>query len=131
VLLDTSGRDDPAVAGDANRYEADVFLALRAGDRPRCRCSYFATRTFRSEAGYWLALRLDEELAHHLGPSDGPGAKTYTLLRETRMAAVVCEPVLRGDVDGMRRVVARTVPLADAIVAGLRRGVEEPIDATA
>ncbi len=47
------GRPIPASPpAQANRYDADLFLGLRAGDGPGCHCCYFATSSFRSEAGY-------------------------------------------------------------------------------
>ena len=42
------------------------------------------------------------------------------------MAAVVCELAERGDVEAMRRLVARAGDVGRAIVTGVRRGIEEP-----
>ena len=53
--------------------------------------------------------------------------RTYAVLRETRMPAVVCELVPDGDVDAMRSLVARAADVARAIVHGVRRAVEEPV----
>ena len=58
-------------------------------------------------------------------PVDVSG-KAYAVLRETRMAAVVCEVVPDGDVEAMRAVVARAGDVARAIVRGVRRAVESP-----
>ena len=128
ALLDSSGGDDSTVAASANQFGAALFVALRAGAGADCVCSYFSTGTFRSEAGYRVAAAVQEELAGLL-PSDAAACgKAYSILRETRMAAVVCELVERGDVDGMRNVVARTGDISRAIVRGVRRGVEEPAD---
>jgi N-acetylmuramoyl-L-alanine amidase len=127
VLLETLTDDDSAVAANANRFDAHLFLAVRPGDADRCRCTYFATPTFRSEGGYQVASAMQQELAGVLDAcGDTPCAKTYALLRETRMAAVVCEPVARDDVDAMRRLVRNVTPVGDAIVRGVRRGLEEP-----
>jgi len=52
----------------------------------------------------------------------------YGSLRETRMAAVVCELVDQGDVTAMRNVVARAGDVSRAIVRGVGRGVEERPD---
>jgi hypothetical protein len=41
----------------------------------------------------------------------------------------VCDLVARGDLEGMQVVVTRTAEVARAIARGVRRGVEEPIDA--
>jgi len=42
------------------------------------------------------------------------------------MAAVICEPITAGDVEGMRSVVRRGPAVAVAVVEGVRRGVEQP-----
>jgi N-acetylmuramoyl-L-alanine amidase len=130
ALLDTSGADDSVIAASANQFGAALFLALRAGADGDCLCSYFATRTFRSEAGYRVAGAVHAELAGVLPSAPGPSGKAYPILRETRMAAVVCELSARGDVAGMRNVVARTGDISRAIVRGVRRGVEDPESAS-
>ena len=129
VVLDASGTADSVLAAEANRFGADLVLALRTGDDAAHRCAYFENQRFRSEGGYCVARRIDEELTGPLGAAQGPVGRTYPILRETAMAAVVCEPATRGDLVAMRRVVERTADLARAIVRGVRRGVEEPIDA--
>lgn len=129
LVVDLSGRDDSELAAEANRFDADLFLGLRAGDQPGQRACYFATRTFRSEGGFLLAERIDEELAAVLGPSGGPAGKAYRILRETRMPAVVCTPTVAGDTTATHLAVSRAPELATAITRGVRRGVEEPLDA--
>ncbi len=127
VVLDPAALDDSEVAQRANRFEADVFLAVRPGESESCRCTFFATPTFRSEAGYELARAIQDELAGVMSPASAePCAKTYPLLRETRMAAVVCEPVQHDDVEGMRELVRNITAIGHAVVRGVRRGVEEP-----
>lgn len=129
LVVDLSGRDDSELAAEGNRFDADLFLSLRAGDHSSQRAAYFATRTFRSEAGFLLAERIDEELATILGPSDGPAGRAYRILRETRMPAVVCTPTVAGDAETTRLAVSRAPELGAAIARGVRRGVEEPLDA--
>lgn len=127
VVLDPAAVDDSEVAQHANRFDADVFLAIRPGENAACRCTFFATPTFRSEAGYQLALAIHEELASVISPAAAePCAKTYPLLRETRMAAVVCEPVQHDDVEAMRALVRDVTAIGHAVVRGVRRGLEEP-----
>ncbi len=129
ALLDSSGADPSITAAQANRYEAELFLGLRAGDDPGCHCYYFATASFRSEAGYRVATTVQESLATLMpGEVGDVRGRTFSVLRETRMAAVVCEPA--GDPAGMRRLVSRSPEIGDAIVAGVRRGFEEPVDAS-
>jgi N-acetylmuramoyl-L-alanine amidase len=129
TLLDSSGPDDSTTAVAANEFGAALFLALRTRAGSDCLCSYFSTGTFRSEAGYRVAAAVQNELAGLVTNATGPCGKAYAILRETRMAAVVCELVERGDVEGMRNVVARAGDISRAIVRGVRRGVGEPAEA--
>ncbi|HEV7863283.1 MAG TPA: peptidoglycan-binding protein [Acidimicrobiia bacterium] len=129
VLVDGSGEDDTMVAAEANRYAADLFLGLRFGDIPgHCSCDYFASHASRSEGGCHVARCIVEELSAALGyPVAEPAGRAYAVLRETRMPAVVCQPVQADDVDGVRRLVTRAGPAGRAIVHGVQRGVEEPL----
>jgi hypothetical protein len=126
VLLG-SGRPDSVLAEEANRYGAHVVIALRAGDEPGSRVTYFATPTFRSERGYSLAVRIAEELDRGYGPVAACG-RAYGILRETRMAAVECQPAARNDRAALEGAAAAPAPLVDAIIRGVRRGVEEPLE---
>ena len=128
VLVDASGEDDSTVAAEANRYEADLFLGLRFGDMPGLSCDYFASHASRSEGGCHVAHCISEELAKALDyPPGEPTGRAYAVLRETRMPAVVCQPVQADDVEGVRRLVVRAGPAGRAIVHGVQRGVEEPL----
>ena len=131
ALLDTSGADDSLLASGANRFDADLFLGLRLGGAVGCHCAYFASGRFRSEAGYTIARAIHDELAAWLSQDVTVSGKAYAALRETRMAAVVCEVVPDGDVEAMRRLVANAHVIALAIVRGIRRAIEErpPVDA--
>jgi N-acetylmuramoyl-L-alanine amidase len=126
VLLG-SGRADSSLADEANRYEAHVVIALRAGDEPGSRVTYFATPTFRSERGYSLALRIAEALDGGFGPVTACG-RAYGILRETRMAAVEYQPAGSDDRVALEAAAAAPLKLVDAIICGVRRGVEEPVD---
>jgi N-acetylmuramoyl-L-alanine amidase len=128
VVLDATGDDHSLLAAEANRFEADAFLALVIGSEPGCRCAYFSNQTFRSEGGFALAARLTEELRVVLDDIEEPIGRTYRLLRETRMAAVVCELAAADDSDGTASLVVRLPALSRALVDGLRRGIEEPLD---
>jgi N-acetylmuramoyl-L-alanine amidase len=128
AVLDTSGDDDSALAAAANRYEADLFIGLRPGQEPGCNCSYYASGRFRSEAGYRVAVALAAELGGVLGVEPRVCGRTHTALRETRMAAVLCEPAAHDDVEATRLLVTSGAQVARAIVLGVRRGVEEPPD---
>jgi N-acetylmuramoyl-L-alanine amidase len=129
VLVDGSGEDDSMVAAEANRYAADLFLGLRFCDiASACSCDYFASPRSCSEAGRHVARCITEELSAVLGcPPAEPAGRAYAVLRETRMPAVVCQPVQADDVEGVRRLVSRAGDAGRAIVHGVRRGVEEPL----
>jgi N-acetylmuramoyl-L-alanine amidase len=126
AVLDTSGGDDSFVAGEANRFGADLFLALRTGDAPACRCSYFASARFQSDVGRAVATSVHAALASVLPTEPQVCGKAYAVLRETRMPAVVCELVADGDVDEMRVLVAHSGAAARAVVSGVRRAIEQP-----
>ncbi len=129
VLVDGGGQDDSVVAAEANAYKAELLFGLRFGDMPGCTCDYFATRDFRSEAGYRVACCVLAELASALGcPCEEPRGRTYAVLRETRMPAVVCQPAHADDVDAVRHLVSRAGAAGRAIVRGVRRGIEEPYE---
>lgn len=129
TITDLSGEDDSTIAARANQYRADLFVGVRAGDRTGCRCHYFASGQFRSEAGFRVAAAIQAELESVLGPTegDGPCGRTFTILRETRMAAVVCEPVGELDVDAMGALVAAVADVGAAIARGIQRGIEEQL----
>jgi len=129
ALLDSAGSDDSTTAAAANQFGAALFLGLRAGTGDEgCLCTYFSSGTFRSEAGFRVATAVQDELRGVLPTAPDPCGKAYGILRETRMAAVVCELVDQGDVTAMRNIVARAGDVSRAIVRGVRRGVEEPPD---
>ncbi|HEY8217766.1 MAG TPA: peptidoglycan-binding protein [Acidimicrobiia bacterium] len=128
ALLDATGDDDSFVAAEANRFEADLLLALRAGDAGR-RCAYFAAPRFTSEVGHEVANGIAAELAHVLAGEPEVTGRAYPVLRETRMPAVVCELVSEDDVDAMRELVRRAADAARAIVRGVARAVEVAVDA--
>ncbi len=128
TITDLSGEDDSTIAARANQYGADLFIGVRGGDRSGCRCHYFASGEFRSEAGYRVAHAIQGELESVLGHGDGPCGRTFAILRETRMAAVVCEPVGEHDVDAMGALVAAVADVGAAITRGIQRGIEEQPD---
>lgn len=124
AVHDASGGDDSAIAAEANQFGADLFLALRAGTAAGHRCAYFASARFRSEVGAAVATEIDASLRTVLPARSGVEGKAYAVLRETRMPAVVCEPVNGDDVEEMRTLVARAGDVGQAVVVGVRRGIE-------
>jgi len=127
LVLEATGDDESEAALAANRFAADLCLVVRPGSASKPRSFYFASGRFRSEAGYRTADRVLEELTSILGQGEVCG-RSYALLRETRMPAVICEPAAAHDVRTMAVLVSRSADVARAIVRGVRRGVEEPLD---
>src|SRR5439155_688601 len=121
TIVERSGDDDSSLAETANRYQAALFVALRPGDSHGCHCSYFESGRFRSETGYRVARSLYEELSRALGCGGGVCGRAYAVLRETRMAAVICEPVQLDDVVGMRRLVVSAGAIGRAVPVRLGR----------
>jgi N-acetylmuramoyl-L-alanine amidase len=126
VVLDASGDDPGVLTAQANHFKAGAFVALTSSGEPGIRCAYFSSRTFRSEGGLCLARRLTESLSAVLDDVDEPVGRTYRFLRETRMTAVVCELVGRDDDARRAMLTARLPEMTQALVEGVRRGVEEP-----
>jgi N-acetylmuramoyl-L-alanine amidase len=124
VIADTSGQEDSRLAARANRWGADLFLALRAGHPDACRCLYFESGDFRSEAGFRIARALRAELEPAADPDTQVCGKAQAALRETRMAAVICALVEQDDAAAMAGAIARSAELGAAVVAGIRRGIE-------
>ena len=128
AILDASGDDDSFVAQSANRFDADLLLALRSGDVRGYRCAFFASPRFSSDVGQGVAQAIGDELASVLPHRAEVCGRAYALLRETRMPAVVCELVSEDDIDGMRDLVGHAGDAGRAIVRGVRRAVEVPAE---
>jgi N-acetylmuramoyl-L-alanine amidase len=126
VAPDASGDDPGVLTAHANRFDAGAFVALTNSGEPGVRCAYFASGRFRSEGGHCLALRLTESLRTVLDDVEEPIGRTYRFLRETRMTAVVCELVGRDDTAARALLTTRLPDITQALVEGVRRGVEEP-----
>jgi N-acetylmuramoyl-L-alanine amidase len=123
VELDGTGADDSALADAANRFGADLYLGIRPGAEPGGRCSYYSSGSFRSEVGFRVATAVGSELGAMLQTDVSVCGFAHAVLRETRMAAVVCEPLAAADCEA-GRVAASTDELAAAIERGVRRGLE-------
>jgi len=128
VALDSSGDDHAVLAGQANTFGADVCIAFVTGAAPGARCTYFANQTFRSVAGHGLAHGITHHLRSVLPVVDEPAGRTYRLLRETRMAAVVCELFSPDEPGGAAMLASRGPEVAQALALGIRQGIEQPLD---
>jgi N-acetylmuramoyl-L-alanine amidase len=129
VAIDTSGDDHSVLAAQANSFGADACIAFVSGTDLGARCAYFGNQTFRSEAGFCLAHGITVKLRTVLPAVDEPVARTFRLLRETRMAAVVCDLFSRDEPGGAAPLASRRPELARALALGIRQGIEQPIDA--
>jgi N-acetylmuramoyl-L-alanine amidase len=118
----------------ANALAADLYVAIHAGgstDRGArgAAAYYFGHERFRSESGFALAEQIQESVVA-TGMTDARAhAKTWAVLRETRMPAVQVEPChitnpdderLLGDPGFQHRV-------AEAITAGMRAFLRQPV----
>ena len=116
---DASGR-----ARLANEVGADVFLSLHLNEHEEPTAEGASTYYFHtSGAGRALAESIQEELAG-LGVRDCRShARSYTVLRETRMPAVLVEPVFITNPDEAKRLEDADfrAALAEAIASGVAR----------
>jgi N-acetylmuramoyl-L-alanine amidase len=124
AVLDTSGDDDSVLARAANAFGADLYLGLGLGTGSGPRCVFFETAGFRSEMGMAVASALAPELGRELAVTPETAGAAYPALRETRMAAVVCELATVGHAGGLATVVGRSGAVARAVVRGLRQAWE-------
>lgn len=127
VMPDVSGADDHELAARANRWDADLFLAVRHGDAPEWECRYFASGTFRSERGHHAAVLMGQELDRELSPAseDSVTGCAYSVLRETRMAAVMCA-LGADDAASVATIMGRSAEISSALAGAIRRAFEEP-----
>ncbi len=127
VMLDVSGADDHQLATRANRWQADLFVAARSGDAPGWHCFYYERDAFRSERGWHAAHRIADELTACGSPheADGVTGMAFAVLRETRMAAVVCA-LGDGSAERLGKLLTRSPAFGAAIGTGIRRAFEEP-----
>jgi N-acetylmuramoyl-L-alanine amidase len=129
AVLDSSGDDESLLARAANAFSADLCVCVRnTVDAPHC--LYFETPGFRSEAGLVAATAICDAIGPVLGLDLVVAGRAYPVLRETTMAAVVCELVPDGDATAFASVVRRSGDLGRAVVEGVRRAFE-PTEAPA
>jgi N-acetylmuramoyl-L-alanine amidase len=110
-------------AVEANDFEADLYLGLALVDQAPCEAAFYATTGFESAGGRQFATLLVDHLREvdALEVADAVG-RWLPILRETRMAAVVC------NLYPTERVVEQTAALATAVHGALHAWVTAPID---
>ncbi len=114
---------DPSVqAAAANRYAATVYVGFEARPDDHAAFAYYATAGFESAGGHALATYLVKHFGEVSGfPAARMAGMRLAVLRETRMAAVVCS------IGPVQRVVDATPRLSDAVVEALTAWAESPI----
>lgn len=117
---------DPSLqAAAANRHAAHVYVGFEAEVEPRASVAFYRTEGFESAGGRSLAECLARGLEHALKGADIIPAPTargmrLTVLRETRMTAVLCSfgPV--------QPVTDAATVISDTIMAALTAWVASP-----
>lgn len=112
--------DESRQAAEANAADAEVYLCLRLDPAAqRCTSSYYAGFRYTSAGGRKLAELIQATVPTALALADG-GARgmSLTVLRETRMPAVICEIGPSAVVVEHASLLAQAI--ADALVAWVR-----------
>ncbi len=116
--------DRPAAANAAG---ADVFLSIHHSSDPAGRAQgaagyYFSRQGYFSEAGSLLAQHIIDRLADELRVCSLPAmGRNFAVLRETRMTAVMVEPLfISGSAVGSEGLDGLARRESEAILAGLR-----------
>jgi N-acetylmuramoyl-L-alanine amidase len=115
--------DESVQASEANSFQAEAFLSLALRSDPGCSAAYYAARAFASIGGRRLAELVLEEVDAAVFPA--PPTTTgmqLPILRETRMAAVVCElgpPAV---------VVEHSAELARSMARAFTRWAQAPVN---
>lgn len=121
------GPDPSTRAARANEVDADLFLSIHLNTHAEPTAEGTSTYYFgSSRAGEGLAEQIQDQLVR-LGLRDCRShARSYALLRETRMPAVLVEPVFITNPDEAKRLEDHEFlsNVADAIAAGVRRFYE-------
>lgn len=116
--------DPSAQAAEANGFDADLYLGVAISPDRTPRIAYYATTGFESAGGRHLADLLAIAVAAPLGTGEVEvvGLRA-TILRETRMPAVVCH------LGPPEVVVAHLAELAAAMAGAVGRWVDTPLPA--
>jgi N-acetylmuramoyl-L-alanine amidase len=117
--------DPSRQAAAANRYEASVYVGFEPRATPVATVAYYSTDGFTSPGGQSLAQRLAWAFAATgtLGDATTAGMR-LTVLRETRMTAVVCS------LGPVNRIADATGMIGEAVVAALAAWVASPGELT-
>jgi N-acetylmuramoyl-L-alanine amidase len=115
--------DESVQADEANTFEAEAFLSVALREGAGCGAAFYAARAFASIGGRRLAeLVLAEVDSPAFAAADAPVGMQLPILRETRMAAVLCE------LGPPARVVEHTAELAASLTRALARWAQSPVN---
>lgn len=118
-----SDPDESAQAAAANQLDAAAYVGLRLTDASSASIEYYRGSSWSSPGGSLLATILVERLMKDGLPVDAaPRGMSVTLLRETRMPAILCR------LGPPSTVVGATSLLAAAVSASLAAWVAAPVD---
>ena len=117
--------DPSRQAAAANRYEASVYVGFEPVAVPAATVAYYSTDGYTSPGGQSLAQRLAWAFSatSTLGEATTSGMR-LTVLRETRMTAVVCS------LGPVNRIADAAGTIGDAVVAALAAWVASPGELT-
>jgi N-acetylmuramoyl-L-alanine amidase len=115
---------DPSMqAGEANQFEAEVFLGMAVDDEGPCTVAFYSTEGFESAGGRRLAelavQMLDGQDRLEVRPARG---MRLPILRETRMPAVMCH------LGPPNQVVPSSAALARGLADVLGQWAAAPVD---
>ena len=123
TVISTDEYDAAAQAAAANRFGASVYVGFEARTDERSVVSYFAVPTFESVGGRALAGQVVDRLRTVLLAGPEVRGMRLSVLRETRMPAVLCS------LGPVRDVVDATDAISAAMVAALDAWAASPVTA--
>lgn len=121
TVMSTDEYDAAAQAAAANRFGATIYIGFEARPHTCADVSYFAVPSFESVGGRSLGTHLVRQLDGLLPIAPTLRGMRLSVLRETRMPAVLCS------VGPVRDVVDATGALTGAVVEATRRWSDAPL----
>lgn len=120
-VMSTDEYEAAVQAAAANRYGATLYVGFEAIPDERSTVSYFAVPTFESIGGRALADNVSSELSGILDPPPVLQGMRLSVLRETRMPAVLCS------LGPVRDIVDSTDEIIEALVAAISAWGSSPL----
>jgi len=123
VVVPISHPEGSEQADQANTAGVEVYLGLRLDpERAEINVSYYSGYRYESAGGRYLAELVRDTAAAALGVEGKVSGMALTVLRETRMPAIVCE------IGPASLVVSRSIALADALARAVVQWVAAPLE---